>query len=407
MPPLLQLLALPPLLFSVALSASNNVDEALRYAKLPPTVFAPDGRLFGVERVAREAITSSPAAEEDSTSSSCTVFAIRCGARDNRGELAVMVGIGPVSPSLHRDSVELYLRDQEAEDENDNEETSFYKSLLIEDEQKSSSPALPISILSSTLITAAGGKSIDSAALLRRSIEVALSIYQSDNGGIDFFASHSLEGMAPMIGGGGAAGVTIEGLVRRIADMAQSSTQNLGGRSGRMLASSLLAVGVQQNNQSCNIYEDDKLCIWRVDPTGQFWKCDASAAGRGMYEVEAELLSRVRLWKKNGRLAIQGEENPSFNNKDDDMDVIRITNHDIRSYLSSLAEDEAVDLAIDCLVNGIMNCKGTIPSHNHSNAASLSLKEWMEYDLKRRIECVILRSTKRTSMNSCEIVRRL
>eukprot|EP00984_Skeletonema_dohrnii_P038937 scaffold42734_cov161-Skeletonema_dohrnii-CCMP3373.AAC.1 len=244
-------------------------------------------------------------------------------------------------------------------------------------------------------------------------------------------------------GGGGASGVMIEALVRRIADMAQSSTQNLGGKCGRMLSSSLLAMGVRQSqhetveqyyddddNRDCRGEEDDKLCIWRVDPTGQFWKCDASAVGRGTVEVEAELLSRVRRWKKNEanmkkQRIVDGSsstssvaEEPTVLSADDDDDdevkQVMITNNDVRSYLSSLTEDEAVSVASDCLVNGIMNCKGA-PSYNHHNEKrnggnSSSLRDWMEYDLRRRMHCVILRSScssKQSSMKSYEIVRRL
>jgi len=248
-------------------------------------------------------------------------------------------------------------------------------------------------------------------------------------------------------GGGGASGVMIEALVRRIADMAQSSTQNLGGKCGRMLSSSLLAMGVQQSqhetveqnhddddNRDCRGEEDDTLCIWRVDPTGQFWKCDASAVGRGTVEVEAELLSRVRRWKKNEanmkKQRIMAEEDgssttssvaeePTVSSADDDddddeMKQVMITNNDVRSYLSSLTEDEAVSVASDCLVNGIMNCKGA-PSYNHhsekrNGGNSSSLRDWMEYDLRRRMQCVVLRSScssKQSSMKSYEIVRRL
>jgi len=464
-----------------------------------------------VERVAREAILMNKDAKYKDDESFCTALAIRCGGRHSqRDEFAIMVGIGPISPSLHRD-VELFYQQQQLsssdntanhnkDDDNEQQLTTttkkmpFYKPLLIPKQQETSisSAILPISILSPTLITATGGiSSIDSSILLRRSIEVALSIYKLDNGGIDFFASHSLEGMTTstlssteattitksggngdtaqkMImsargGGGGTSGVKIETLVRRIADMAQSSTQNLGGRYGRMLSSSLLAMGVQQQQQQQERVEqdnsnDDKLCIWRVDPTGQFWKCEASAVGLGTMEVEAELLGRVRLWKKEeeaiqqqSRRSMVDEDTTISSSADDDDDemnqVISITNEDVRSYLSSLTEDEAVRVASDCLVNGIMKCKGAAaPSSHHLVATTAaaaaaatssfqvgddnnnnnnekrtgqqggrhpSLRDWMEYDLRRRMECVILRScggssssNKLLSSKSYEIVRR-
>ena len=77
-------------------------------------------------------------------------------------------------------------------------------------------------------------------------------MYSTDNGGVDWFVSHSLEGTTdevkmddadgsaennsgPVVVGG-AAGADVSSLARRVADMAQSSTQTLGGRYGRMLS---------------------------------------------------------------------------------------------------------------------------------------------------------------------------
>eukprot|EP00986_Skeletonema_menzelii_P011743 scaffold6160_cov104-Skeletonema_menzelii.AAC.1 len=407
---LLFIITISPILLLA--SANVDIEEATRYSTLPPTVFAPNGRLFGVERVAREAITLPPSSSSLDEESCCTtVLAIRCGARlkgsqesSSRGELTIMVGIGPISPSLHRD-VELFQQqqqqskktqeqqlsssssslDQELNNDNEQQFTTsitttttsahnnttkpsfFYKPLQI---PSTSSSTLPISILSPTLITATGGtSSIDSSILLRRSIEVALSLYKLDNGGIDLFASHSLEGTAATRssrtmstsyggdtndnssiegggGGGGASNVKIEALVRRIADMAQSSTQNLGGKYGRMLSSSLLAMGVQdqppspppqQQQQQQTNHEtnheteqndnDDKLCLWRVDPTGQFWKCDASAVGRGTVEVEEELLNRVRQWKKKNN-------NKKKNEHDDTSSSVAVVQSTITSSLT-------------------------------------------------------------------------
>jgi len=475
------LLALLPTIASSSSTVINNSkDQEEAYSKLPPTVFAPDGRLFGVERVAREAMMGRPSStakgdqlDEDSC---CTVFAIRCGrgsqckvtqgkqqqadnakqiientTEDYEDEFAVVVGIGPISPFLHRDMEMLeqekqqqqQLLKQEAIEHHDDDEqeahhgqqSAFYKPLVLEynttqqQQQQSlssmSSPTttsqLPISILSPSLITAVGGTSpIDSTILLRRSIEVALSMYKLDNGGVHFFASHSLESDSNNGGGGsgdndgssssginvsgGASGVQIESLVRRIADMAQSSTQNLGGKYGRMLSSSLLAVG--NDNNSCQ-NDEDRLCIWRVDPTGQFWKCEASAAGYGTMEVEAELLSRARAWKKS--ITMNEDDESSTESKttskrtvngkevdeDEEMmnDDVIISNEDIHMYLTSLTEDEAVKVASDCLVDGLLNCNrsaaATVQKVNNNN--EVSFRDWKAYDLRRRMQCVVLR----------------
>jgi hypothetical protein len=254
-------------------------EERRRYANLPPTVFAPGGRLHGVERVAREAMLlddddgddmegrgGRSAADDDIDGdgideedvSSCATFAICCRRRhyynlsgeSNGGEaedeFAVMVGVGPMSPYLHR------------EYEQDDNDEGFYQSLTIndDDDQYDSGMSLslsPLSVLSPHLIIGTGGKSIDSTILLRRTIEMAVDTYANEDGGVGWFISHSLEGTSNghrmeedlWTPKGGVASIDVSSLVRRVADMAQISTQSLGGRCGRMLS-----VRVKQTNDA-------------------------------------------------------------------------------------------------------------------------------------------------------------
>jgi 20S proteasome alpha/beta subunit len=39
--------------------------------------------------------------------------------------------------------------------------------------------------------------------------------------------------------------------------------------------------------------EHNTCSLWRVDPTGQFWKCNAAAIGRGAHAAEAHLQELV------------------------------------------------------------------------------------------------------------------
>ena len=258
-----------------ARNRSDAREERRRYANLPPTVFAPGGRLHGVERVAREAMllyddddydnndnedgrrrgVKSDDDEEDmdydgideEDVASCATFAICC--RGNQGddcgdEFAVMVGIGPVSPYVHRGY------DQQTDSIDTKNVEGYYRSLAIDvDDDQYDHEALlsPLSILSPHLVIGTGGKSIDSAILLRRTIEMAVDIYANEDGGVGWFISHSLEGsgtttMEEEEEGGlwtprvGVASVDVSSLVRRVSDIAQISTQSLGGRYGRMLS---------------------------------------------------------------------------------------------------------------------------------------------------------------------------
>ena len=199
---------------------------------------------------------------------SCGVLALHCRNNDDDNgdddgeEFAVMVGIGATSPFLHRDEAYLNHESQELMDDNDSISAAednghvmgdIYLPLEIDDTKTppsstSSIRASPLAILSPSLIVGAGGKAIDSTILLRRAMEVSLSMYSADNGGVDWFVSHSLEGTSNNDEGsassimGGAEGVDVSSLARRVADMAQSSTQSLGGRYGRMLSVSVLRI---------------------------------------------------------------------------------------------------------------------------------------------------------------------
>ena len=401
--------------------------------------------MHGVERVAREALLLDEA-DDSAEDVSCGVLALHCKsieAGDNdggviknnkcsgdadEGEFAVMVGIGATSPFLHRD--ELYCCDTDdyhpPNDDHIIGATTTYLPLSIYESTKSSQPeatttisdiTTPLSILSPTLIVGVGGKAIDSIILLRRTIEVALSIYSNDNGGVDWFVSHSLEGMEeeerksfqspswrPIMGG--TAGVDVTSLVRRVADMAQSSTQSLGGRYGRMLSvsffvgsqadidilylniyhyacsylfcaqSSLLAVGSRKPSNS----DSDTLILWRVDPTGQFWRLGASAVGRGALLVESELLS---LMKKRKRL-----ETEQHNDEEEEDTECDILHEDIRSFLGSLSVEEAVDVATDCFVNGIMkSVQKKLGSRKNEN----DMRQ-LEQGLRKRVQAIVIRS---------------
>ena len=144
--------------------------------------------MHGVESVAKEAMLLD-GSSSSSDSVSCGVFAMHCGSSSNDGEFVVMLGIRATSPYLHRDEA-YYRKEQEDGVDSDNslaEEGTTYIPLSIEDTSSSTTTITnPISILSPTLIVGAGGKAIDSTILLRRAMEVSLSMFANDNGGVDW-----------------------------------------------------------------------------------------------------------------------------------------------------------------------------------------------------------------------------
>ncbi|KAL3773598.1 hypothetical protein ACHAWO_010794 [Cyclotella atomus] len=369
-------------LVSVVASSAAEALEAARFGPLPPTVFAPGGRLHGVERVAREAYP--PANDE----SSCACIALRCGSGDD--QFAIISGIGAISPFLHRDESHLFSDDTI----NDTDKNNDYIPLVLDYEENydHDAPLSPLSIISPTVVVGVGGRGIDSAVLLRRAEEVSLAIYKSDNGGVEWFMSHSLEGISAdshCIPIGGAARVEAKALVRKLADMAQSSTQSLGSKSGRMLSSSLLAIGI--NDISGNVD------IWRVDPTGQFWSLDAGAVGRAAIEIEAELLNEVRQ-----RLKKNDQEKHDV--KDEQQKQPDVSNTDVKTYLSSLKVEDALTLANDCIINGIVSSMKRNDPNLHSNGLLFSS---LDKGLRKRLKTAIVRPAPfgMTRTNSIELVR--
>lgn len=152
--------------------------------------------------------------------------------------------------------------------------------------------------------------------------------------------------------------------------------------------------------QLVNHPRKDTLILWRVDPTGQFWRLDASAIGRGCSEVEKEFIRRVKVWKRNrnGRTNGESTDNHDMPELEDEMESSFIVrNIDIRSYLGSLSVHDAVQLTTDCLVHGIMNRRSSVRRRSRRNPISDSKEaerrnKLYERGLRRRVQAVIVRS---------------
>jgi hypothetical protein len=171
---------------------------------------------------------------------------------------------------------------------------------------------------------------------------------------------------------------------------------------------------------------EDALILWRVDPTGQFWRTDASGIGRGGSHAELELLRRVRDWmveKERARSTTTkimtttttttvGEERHGNENverrrlkvgdgaNDDEFEV---NNSDVRAYLGTLTPNEALEVATDCLVNGILARRGgrrrrrrrdaLHDEHDDRHEDNEERRRLAyELDLRRRVRAVIIQS---------------
>lgn len=149
--------------------------------------------------------------------------------------------------------------------------------------------------------------------------------------------------------------------------------------------------------------DNDALILWRVDPTGQFWRLDASAIGRGCSEVEREFLRHVKEWKRNTR---GGSTQPEGSNDDlsevEEEGTTLIQNIDVRAYLGSLSVSDAVLLATDCLVNGIMTRRSRMRRRRRKNSMIDRTSEdngnrIYKRGLKKRVRVLIIRSNAKSN----------
>ena len=85
-------------------------------------------------------------------------------------------------------------------------------------------PSSPIVVLGKSILALAGGNAIDTTLLLRRIQETAISMKHANGMGImddQYYANSEF--------------ISTNVLARRIADMAQTATQTMGGKHGRIL----------------------------------------------------------------------------------------------------------------------------------------------------------------------------
>ena len=133
-------------------------------------------------------------------------------------------------------------------------------------------------------------------------------------------------------------------MARKIADMVQVSTQSTRNRA---LAASAIIVDAAEDGGAPK--------IWRVDPSGQFWSCDAAAVGRGAAVAEAYLMKEIAR-RMTSSMDMEGSRGgDDYDEEEIDNDVLEETmasfsNNDAKKFLRTLSMDEAIALARDCVL---------------------------------------------------------
>jgi len=103
--------------------------------------------------------------------------------------------------------------------------------------------------------------------------------------------------------------------------------------------------------------------LWRIDPTGQFWKCHAAAVGKGAGNVEAMFLRKVEKWKRDG---METEQRRLAEDQTQELEslVNTLTNKDVRGYFRTLSFEEAMVLACRCCASALKLSKEQLVDSN-------------------------------------------
>jgi 20S proteasome alpha/beta subunit len=359
--------------------------EAEKYSSLllPHTIFAPDGRLYNIEKVAKETCDA-----RDVTSS--LAVAIQFGKKENGVESVIVISTRPCSDFL----LDSYSREEEALDTNNgklqstkervnnNNDDATNDSNIIHDKDEFVSrlwshpmysgeedvlllplPSMPLCILPSHLVVATGGSAADAMSLCRKILEIALELSREHD---NVWSTHRIRGT-----------ITASMLAKKVANHLQLPTQS--AVVGRMLASAALVIGWEENHNvewRRNERKGGGLSIWRCDPTGQFWNCYAAAVGRGAGGVEAEIMSCV------ARSLVKGRGDTFKDVMDLEELVAIVSPRHVQDYVSNLSFDDAVILACQCIKKslGLSKQSGERIVHQygvqgvllHSNSSSSS-----------------------------------
>jgi hypothetical protein len=298
--------------------------EAEKYSSLPHTVFAPDGRLYNVEKNARKS-------SDPNDLSSSLVLAMQFGKK-----YAIVLSTRHQSPLLPIKTTQIKSKQDEEQGEKDVQ----YKPLWSHVNQPHSTTQQFLSMHSSLTvlpcdtIIGVGGSAPHSIAFhhftILKSIYLSTLLSQEDN----VFATHRIQGtiLASMI-------------AQNIANQIQKSTQSMasdGGSDGNGMSLLPLSVLVVGKDRHQNVE------IWRCDPTGQFWKCHATAVGRNAGAAELVILNKAHEYLK--------KQSPNENEQDpfEYEELIKtISQSDVENYLQSLSFDEAVILSCECIVRAL------------------------------------------------------
>lgn len=322
--------------------SKKDWDNLRRYQRMPPSIFAPGGRLHSVER-AMEALSSS-------NDPNCNlVIALNC--RD---------GLVVATNGNHPPNAAMFVAGEEGKHRSVYTNTTSANSgdCLLDctkpEERTSSlwlgsaggedaSPLPPWSHPSICIVripftenenifAITAGYALHSQILRHRIRQLADSIYEANDDEI-FGGNRSWQQRI-------RSSLSVAVLARRLADQFQRPTQNQGQKVPRMLVSCALIVGANEG-------------IWQIDPTGQFWQCQVAVVGHGADQARSHLVQKI--------LAKDLSEINGGEYADADATCAQL-----HSILKNLSIPDALKLARECFQQK-MGCKPALARTKASN----------------------------------------
>jgi len=146
-----------------------------------------------------------------------------------------------------------------------------------------------------------------------------------------------------------------------------SDTSDALGRLARQLADQL-QVKTQKDGDVLPValFFVDATVIWRVDPTGQFWKFQAVASGRHAARVEQLLSEKL--------ITIQQDNN---NDDDDDNKHPTPSSNTLKKIIGEMSTREALRMATECVLQAYSEPRAAAgakkPSSNQQNDTRTSV----------------------------------
>ena len=313
---------------------SSALLEKEMYSNLNPTIFAPGGRLFSVEK-ALEAINA-----DHHTNN--LVIAIQC----QQGNVVVVVTSEVQSPYILTTNTTTRSTSNSSAtaataadgDVASNPSSSTFPSLLVPDTGVAKPP---FARLADHLWGITAGNAADGQLLRLQLHSVAETVQWAAAGDDD---DDDDDDGSNDDGDTWAQPGTV---AHRLADRRQRATQQPDDDNDDGLL-----------NATALVFHSKDM--WRVDPTGQLYQCQAAIVGRRAHVAESLLLKQLSK-------GIRGDKDEEVEESEEDDKIVKDSTK-LQACLAGLSTEDALQLATDCIRNTLTT--RTLSSSSSSSSPS-------------------------------------